>query len=115
MNNSSWGEHAPDDAAASAATKTNPADNDFDRRCIQCIDRYAEPLTLFRDNDPVRCCAFCSIDCAEMFAFEMANNQSSHARFSTACCVHLVPDGEYCSKCREEYLAAAQARIEGGA
>lgn len=98
-----------------SAVATNPAENDFEGLCVQCCTRHAQTLTLFRGRNSVPCNAFCSFECAEMFAFELANNTCGIEGELPNRCPHDILDGEYCEDCREEYVTAAQAASKGGA
>ena len=98
-----------------ATPPTNPADNDFEGVCIQCTVRKARTLKLFNGNNPEDCNAFCSMICAQLCALEFANRIPWDGTGNPVTCAHLIRDGEYCEKCRDEFIAAAQIRLEGGA
>lgn len=98
-----------------ASTPTNPADNDFHGLCIQCLNTKAILLVLFKGIQPTSCNAFCSFDCAERFAFELANIEDPTDVVESCGCPHFVPDGKYCRKCHDEYMIAARAAQKGGA
>lgn len=114
----SYDPHADGSSAARARLSgdaTNPADNDFEGCCVQCLQPNARPLTIFEGHTPLECNAFCSIECAERFAFEMANFSEPEDIVEFEDCPHDVPDGDYCPKCRDEFLARARAKQIGGA
>lgn len=98
----------------STSPPTNPADNDFEGMCIQCTVRKARTLKLFNGNNPEDCNAFCSMNCAQLCALEFANQTEWDGTGKPATCEHLVRDGDYCEKCRINFMDAAQDRISGG-
>lgn len=94
---------------------TNPADNDFDGFCIQCLQENSRPLTLFKDQEPQTCDAFCSFECAELFAFEMANFGDPGEIIVSTSCPHDIPDGQWCNRCANEIVKQANAGRKSGA